>query len=201
MSKRDERMSQLRVLGSVYQRASGRWTAQSPLCFDPQVGRRRRRSLGTFKTRQDALRALAEFNADRRTVEIERQPLGGYLARWLDLVDSQVEVGHLARRTAAGYREAVDLHIAPALGHLRLDELNHLVIYDWLTSLQKAKGFSDQMVVRLYRTLHRALADAPLDRNPVALPKHMRPVVRSKKEIARPTPRGDRRVPHSHSAM
>jgi integrase len=42
-------------------------------------------------------------------------------------------------------------------------------------------------VVRLYRTLHRALADAPLDRNPAALPKHMRPVVREKKTIIRPT--------------
>lgn len=180
-------MSSVRMPGSVYQRPSGRWAAVTPALFDRQSGRRRRISLGTHETRQDALEALAAFQADRKTSHLGRQRLGHYLDRWLELVESQVEVGHLARRTASGYREAVHLHIVPALGHLRLDELNHLVVHDWLTSLRRVKGLSDQTVVRLYRTLHRAMADAPVDRNPVRLPKHMRPVVRSKKRIVRPT--------------
>jgi integrase len=106
----------------------------------------------------------------------------------LVLVESQVEVGHLARRTASGYEEALRLHVVPALGHLRVEDVNHLVIHDWLTSLRRAKGLSDQTVLRVYRTLHRAMADAPLDRNPAALPKHLRPVVRVRREVVRPSP-------------
>lgn len=180
-------MSSVRVPGSVYRRESGRWAAVTSPVFDPAEGRRRRISLGTYETREDALDALAGFRDDRMQVDVGRQRLGEYLVRWLVLVDSQVEVGHLARRTASGYEEAVRIHLAPALGHVRLGDLNHLVVHDWLTSLRRLKGLSDQTVVRLYRTLHRALADAPLDRNPAALPKHMRPVVREKKTIIRPT--------------
>ena len=180
-------MSSIRVPGSVYRRASGRWAAVTPPVFDSNVGQRRRISLGTFESREDALEALTAFQGDRRTAEIGRQRLGEYLTRWLELVESQVAVGHIGRRTATGYEQAVRLHISPAMGHLRLDELNHLVVSDWLTSLRVGKGLSDQTVVRLYRTLHRAIADAPLNRNSVALPLHMRPVVRSRREIVRPT--------------
>ena len=180
-------MSSVRLPGSVYQRSSDRWAAVTSPEFDPEAGRRRRVSLGTFETREDALEALVRFRDDRVSVDVGRQRLGDYLARWLELVESQVETGVLARRTASGYREAVQLHVDPAIGHVRLGDLNHLTVYDWLTSLRVVKGLSDQTVLRVYRTLHRALADAPLDRNLAALPKHMRPVVRSKKEIIRPT--------------
>jgi hypothetical protein len=138
-------MSSVRVPGSVYRRASGRWAAVSPP-FDPGTGRRRRLSLGTFESRVDALKELADFHGNRRPVEVIRLQVREYLARWLALVTSQVEVGHSARRTASSNEQAVRLHISPALGHLRLAELNHHVIHGWLTSLRKARGLSDQTV-------------------------------------------------------
>jgi len=180
-------MSSVRLPGSVYRRSSGRWTAMTSPVFDPQVGSRRRISLGTFESRMSALEALAAFQGKRRSVEVGRQRMSEYLTQWLDLVSSQLDVGHLARRTASGYEQAVRLHINPGLGHLRLSELHHLVVHEWLTSLRTAKGLSDRSVLRVYRVAHRAMADAPLGRNPMSLPKHMRPVVRSKKEIVRPT--------------
>ena len=42
-------------------------------------------------------------------------------------------------------------------------------------------------MLRVHRVAHRAMADAPLDHNPMTLPKHLRPSVRVKKEIVRPT--------------
>lgn len=180
-------MSSVRVPGSVYRRVSGRWAAVTSPVFDPQVGRRRRISLGTFETRESALEAMSLFNADRRTVEIGLQRVGDYLTRWLELVNSQVEVGHLARRTASGYEQAVRLHIRPGLGYLRMHDLNHLVVHRWLTGLRTAKQLSDRSVVRIYRVAHRAMADAPIGQNPMRLPKHLRPTVRVKKEIIRPT--------------
>jgi hypothetical protein len=68
-----------------------------------------------------------------------------------------------------------------------MGDLNHLVVHGWLASLREAKGLSDRTVVRLYRVFHRAMADAPLDRNPAALPKHLRPVVRSKRDSGHTT--------------
>jgi hypothetical protein len=88
-----EAMSSVRVPGSVYRRESGRWAAVTSPVFDPEAGRRRRISLGTFETREDALGALAGFRDDRMRVDVGRQRLGEYLARWLELVRSQVEVG------------------------------------------------------------------------------------------------------------
>ena len=43
-------MARLTVGGSVYRRESGRFQALGPEVYDPAQGRRRRPSLGTFKT-------------------------------------------------------------------------------------------------------------------------------------------------------
>ncbi len=88
-------MSSIRVPGSAYRRASGRWAGSTPPVFDSETGRRRRINLGTFDTRELAVTALAEFSADRsqRRADVERQSLGDYLTGWLELIQSQVEVG------------------------------------------------------------------------------------------------------------
>ena len=163
------------------------------MCRGPCIGGRVRHrvSLGTFGSQVEAAGALRRFQDDglgSTTADLTRIELADYLSGWLDLVRSQVDVGHLARRTLSGYEEAVRIHISPGLGHLRVGDLNHLVVHGWLTSLREAKGLSDRTVVRLYRVFHRAMADAPLPTNPAALPKHLRPVVRSKREIVRPAP-------------
>ena len=128
-------MSKVRVPGSVYLRSSGRWAAVTSSSFDPGAGRSRRISLGTFASRDEAVSVLDEFNTTRSMGDVGRQCLGDYLSGWLGLVGSQVEVGHLARRTASGYREAVEIHVVPALGHLRVADLNHLV-----DESEKSKG-------------------------------------------------------------
>jgi len=184
-------MSRVRIPGSVYQRSSGRWAALSAPVFDERRGVRRRISLGTFPSESDGLEALKAFRAERSSssiLNLGRMSVADYLTDWLGLVRSQYEVGHLARRTVGGYEEAVRLHIAPGLGHICVGDLNHLVVHGLLSSLREAKGLSDRSVLKLYRVFHRAMADAPLPTNPAALPKHLRPVVRSKRDIVRPTP-------------
>ena len=122
------------------------------------------------------------------SADLRSRKLAGWLDEWLLLIEGQRRSGKLGVRTVSGYRTAVELHIRPALGHVRIGDLNHLVVHRWLVSLGEDKGLSDRTVQRMYRTLHRALSDAPLPENPVALPKHLRPTVRDANSVYRPTP-------------
>jgi hypothetical protein len=62
-------MVRLKVPGSVYERANGRWTAQTPQIYDPTRQQWRRLSLGTFATRAEAEEKLRDLvnpvNQDR----------------------------------------------------------------------------------------------------------------------------------------
>ena len=88
-------MSKVRVPGSVYLRSSGRWAAVTSSSFDPGAGRRRRISLGTFASRDEAVSVLDEFNTTRSMGDVRRQRLGDYLGDWQTLVQSQVEMDTL----------------------------------------------------------------------------------------------------------
>jgi hypothetical protein len=64
-------MSQIQVPGSVFYRESGRQAAMTPEVLDESQARRRRISLGTFDSRQEAVDALNSFHdqADQETFE------------------------------------------------------------------------------------------------------------------------------------
>ncbi|MEE8406305.1 MAG: hypothetical protein V3S32_04075, partial [Acidimicrobiia bacterium] len=188
-------MARLTIGGSAYKRKSGMFQALGPEVYDAALGRRRRPSLGTYKTMAEADDALKTFDQARKNsnqyltaVDVRAQRLGDFLDWWLELLEQQQRVGKLAARTVEGYRSAVELHIRPALGHLKIGDLNHLIVHAWLVALKEKKGLKDRTVRRLYRTLHVAMADSPLSENPVALPKRLRPVVRDAKVVYRPRP-------------
>jgi integrase len=187
-------MARLSLPGAINRRPNGKFTAVSPEVFDPKLGRRRRLALGTFGTRREAEGALERFERERResglvldTAEVRTMNLHQYLVRWLRLVDRQAGDGEISPRTATGYRSAIDLHVIPYLGDQKVGDLNHLVIHEWLGWL-RSKGLADRTVLRVYRTLHRALGDTPLRENPAHLPKHLVPKVRNEKSTYRPTP-------------
>ena len=200
-------MVRMSIPGTVYERDNGKWAAQSPEFYDPAQSRWRRKSLGVYSEEDGAHEALVRFHHERAETtftpvagDVRDQKVADYLDGWLGLVDQQVRVGELARRTASGYESAVRLHIRPALGPMRISDLDFRVIHRLLTDLKLAKGLSDQTVLRIYRTLHRAFADAPLQENPIALPKHLRPKVRDRKPTYRPSPAEIRRfLDHVHS--
>jgi integrase len=188
-------MARMNIPGSVYRRSNGKFQAVGPEVYDPETGTRRRPGLGAYDTKREAKAALVRFHEERMNsgsyltaADLRSQRLADWLDEWLVLIDGQRKAGKLGVRTVSGYRSAVDLHIRPALGHVLVGDLHHLAVHRWLVSLGEDKGLSDRTVQRMYRTLHRALSDAPLPENPVALPKHLRPTVRDAKEVYRPTP-------------
>jgi AP2 domain len=129
-TKRGETMAKVKLAGSVHRRSNGRWTAHTPTAYDATTGRRRRISLGTFATQQEARDALQAFHQRRGSsgfgltdVETRRMTLDFYLRHWLAIVDSQVRSRALAIRTRSGYESAVRLHICPMIGSIRVGEL------------------------------------------------------------------------------
>lgn len=123
-------------------------------------GKRTRPGLGTYDTRREAKEALVRFHEERWNsgtyltgTELRRRKLSHWLHEWLVLIEAQQRSGKLGVRTVSGYRTAVELHIRPALGHVRIRDLNHLVVHRWLTSLSENKGLSDRSVQRMYRTI------------------------------------------------
>ena len=84
-------------------------------------GGRRRAGQGGFSTRRDAEVALTDMldRVNKRThVDVGRQSVGWYLEQWI--------AGKAALRstTARSYREHLDLYLLPALGQVRLSELD-----------------------------------------------------------------------------
>jgi hypothetical protein len=59
-------MARLSLPGAINKRPNGKFTAVSPEVFDPKLGKRRRLTLGTFGTRQEAEEALERFERERR---------------------------------------------------------------------------------------------------------------------------------------
>lgn len=121
-------------------------------------GRRRQRRKRGFRTRKDAEAALHEMLAQLGGGEYV-QPAALTTAeflvdQWLPAVELRVEWG-----TYTSYEGHVRLHIVPAVGGIRLQELTPAMLSaayrDMLSS-----GLSAKTVKNIHGTLHKALQDA-----------------------------------------
>jgi integrase len=94
---------------------------EMPPTFDPETGqlKRRQRRQSGYATKKEAAKALREALGRvelGRPVEPSRDPLGKYLTSWL--------AGLRVRPTTRdAYRVAVEVHVLPRLGGVRLSEL------------------------------------------------------------------------------
>jgi len=146
--------------GSVYRRDSGYEAAIT-------VAGKRKTARGGSRTEAEA--ALRRLRALRDTGQLPRRDdttTADYLGYWL-----LNRKPHLVYSTWRRYRELVDLHAIPIIGHIPLVKVNALHLDD-LYSKRLACGLSSQTVLHLHRVLHKALHDAEswdlLDRNPAA---------------------------------
>ncbi len=150
--------------GGIYRRADGVWCASVDLGY---AGGKRRRKVVYGKTRRQVAEKLATMNqaltAGRPVVEDSRR-LGDYLEHWL------IEVVEPERKpaTAASYRDMVRRHIAPELGHLRLDRLSatDVRLFLRLKSTQpcaRGRPLSSRSIQYLHAILRSALSQAVRD--------------------------------------
>jgi len=153
------------------QRQRNRWVVRVA-GYDAATGRRRVRQLGTYPTKKAAVshqRAVLDGRAGS-----DDETLGAYLTEvWLPSKDERVEVG-----TYDQYRWAVDGHIVPLLGAVRLRDLTPEAVDRWVRALVVAEdgerarlSATSARLVRkiLSMSMEDAVRRGRLPRNPVTL--------------------------------
>lgn len=138
-------------------------------------GRRRRVTRSGFKTKAEAVAAMAAVQVDEaRGVRVEPSKirLGDFLAEWVDGLQ-------LEAATVSWYRSAVERHIVPALGEVPLQALTPQMVERFLAEkarsgrLDGAGGLGATSLRRLVVTLRKAMESAVRKRlipfNPVDL--------------------------------
>jgi integrase len=150
---------------SIY-RKNQRWYVQVDVPAGPD-GKRRRRSVGGFRTKREAKAAEAEALRrirDGVLVEPSRLTVGAYLTElWLPSMASQVRA-----TTLGGYRHNVRAYIVPRLGDIPLQRLSTARVGAFYGELvasggQKGRPLSPKTVRYVHTTLRRALRDAVAD--------------------------------------
>lgn len=142
--------------GAVIQNRSGTWRARA------YVGDGKHVSLGSFRTKADAERALLLAGADKQRggwvdPRNGKITLSLYAERWL------AHRHNLRIRTVELYRSQLDNHIVPALGHRELSKLTTAEIRAWFGNLVQGSGLAPATASKCYRLLHTILNTAVED--------------------------------------
>lgn len=134
------------------------WEARYTTGFAPGTGKQIQKSV-TGKTQKAVAEKLRSATSD-----IDR---GSYIApskmtvgEWLDIW-SDTYLGGIKPRTVEIYTCTIRVHIKPALGAIRLEELNAHTIQKFYNDCM-AKGLSAKSVKNIHGVLHRALQQAVL---------------------------------------
>jgi integrase len=153
------------------QRQRGKWTVRQG-GYDPSTGRRKVRQLGTFDTKRAATE-LAKSVAAGRAGSADETVEAFVVDVWLRSKEGRVE-----QSTLDQYRWAVERHIVPLIGAVRLRDLTPEILDDWIVDLNGAPegekprlGATSTRLVRkvLSMALEEAVQRGRLGRNPVAL--------------------------------
>ncbi len=142
--------------GAVIQNRSGTWRART------YVGDGKHVSLGSFRTKADAERALLLVGADKQR--------GG----WVDPRNGKVTLEDYANswlahrhnlriRTVELYRSQLDNHIVPALGRRELSKLSTAEVRVWFANLVQESGLAPTTAAKCYRLLRTILNTAVED--------------------------------------
>lgn len=172
--------------GTIRKRSDGRWEARYTLGRDPGTGKQVQRSV-YGKSQGEVRKKLAAL-----TVSLDQgtytEPAKITVAQWLDIWVEDFCTS-VKPRTKALYQSSVESRIKPALGAVRLSELNTAMIQrfynDVLEGKKGERKLSPKTVRNLHGILHKALSQAVeigyIPNNPAAackLPRVTKPEIR-----------------------
>ena len=137
--------------GCPYKRKDGRWEARAT------INGKRRSFYGDKQS--DVLRAMRAALAaadDGIYFEPSRLRVGQWLETWLD----EYVQPSCKPLTLATYRSRARTHIIPALGNIKLTELNATHIQAFYNDLTRREGLSPKTVKNIHGILHKCLSQA-----------------------------------------
>lgn len=176
--------------GSITKRKDGRWMGAATVGFDVDKGKPQRKYY-YGKTRAEVMEKMNEALAKTKNGTYT-EPSKILMAEWLDTWLNEYMEPSLRPTTWESYKTQIEKHIKPALGHIRLSQLqtSHLqkLYNDKIKGGRadgKPGGLSPRSVKYIHTVIHSALNQAKLEYmitiNPadaVKLPKQ------NKKEMA-----------------
>ena len=141
--------------GSIYQRQDGRWAGSVHIGYEG--GRRvRKHVFGHSRAEvKEKLATVQRLQAEQRPIPDLRIKVGPYLRQWLD----EVARPRVRASTLKSYREIVEVHLVPGLGHIALAKLTPAEVQAFLNRKQ-ASGLSARRVQYIHAVLRRALVTA-----------------------------------------
>ncbi len=178
--------------GHIVKRGKNNWGIVLSMGKDPSTNKYRQRWVsfrGNKGAADSRLNELLHQLNNGELIDPSKMTLEDFLLnRWLP---SHAKNKNLALRTVAGYRDQLDRHIIPALGHYHLSELKPLTIETYYSqSMDSGRidgkgGLSGRSVKQHHAILHAALKDAVrwqmISRNPcdaVEPPRFQSPEIR-----------------------
>lgn len=146
--------------GTLRKRSDGRWEARYTVGFDPATGRQIQKSV-YGSTQKEARQKLSQIVAEL-DAGTYHEPCKMTLGEWLDIWLADYQNG-VKESTAFLYRRQVDLYLRPALGRIRLEQLDAHTIQHLYNQLRKDDGkapLSPKSIKNIHGVLHRALQQA-----------------------------------------
>ncbi len=176
--------------GSITQRKDGRWQGSIQIGYDPETGRPKRKYF-YGRTRKDVHQKLMGI-MPQVAAGTYREPANLTVAEWLTTWLNDYMKPSIRPTTWESYRYQVDGHIIPALGHLRLPQLQTAHIQRlYNDKLQggrldgKPGGLSPKSIKYIHTVIHSALEqarrEAMITLNPadaIKLPKQEKPEIK-----------------------
>ena len=138
--------------GSIYQRKEdGKWVGSIML-----PNRKRKVFYGRTRREVQEKLKLALYEQQQGTlITASQQTVAHFLTDWLENTHKR----RVRPRTYERYKQALDLHIIPALGHIQLQKLSAQHIRAFYAS-QEDKGLAPATIIYHHSVLHNALDTA-----------------------------------------
>lgn len=142
--------------GSISQRPDGRWQVRVPLGRHEETGKRKYK-YKYATTQAAAVDMLKRLSGQAVTGELRATSTPRVAAFLDDWHASNASTWKPA--TVKSYRDAIDLHLKPAFGHLRIEQISPQVIQRWMTAQANEHG-ARRRIALARATFRSALSEA-----------------------------------------
>lgn len=170
-------MKKAKMRGGIKRQGKGSWVIVLSLGRDPVTGKYRQKWVsfkGTWKEAEDKRDELRKQLRHGDLIDTSKMTLADFLLnKWLP---NHAKLKDLAPKTVSGYRERLQTHIIPALGHVRLGDLKPIMLKTYYAEAMTngrrdgKGGLSGKTMKQHHAILHAGLKaavdDGMISRNP-----------------------------------